>query len=150
MKKYIILFAAIISFTLLKSQTFLNIDIAKLNTALSNQKVTGYTFDNVSEFGGIIGSYKDANGTELAIAFDSLSKFKEPLKDKKNIVIQYKKDKTNLIFYENEYIVVLYIELPQFNVTMSLTAYSTTTKEALEKLYAEINPEVLLKSALVK
>ena len=149
MKKIIVLCFVMTFFSGLKAQTFIGIDLVKLNKALSEQKITGFTFDSVSAYNGIIGSYKSTGGDEMVIAFDSLKLFKEIPKEMKGKIITFKKNKTNLIFFENDYIMALYIELTDFKITMSLTS-SFTSREILEKVYSEINPEELLKKALVK
>lgn len=149
MKKLFLLSFLMFSVYFLGAQNYLGLDIGKLNTALKSKKVTGFTFDSVSDYNGIIGSYKDANGIELVIAFDSIKLFQNVLKEKKSQIKAFKNGKTELIYYENDYISALYIELTAFKVTMSLTSMSLP-KESLEKIYTEINPEELLKSALVK
>jgi hypothetical protein len=149
MKKIILLFAAVICFNLIEAQTFAGIDIVKLNKALSANKVNGYKFDSVTEYNGIIGSYKDINGDELVICFDSLKRFQQVAADKKGRITKFRNGKTDLLYFENDYVMTLYIELPAFNVTMSRTS-GFLTRAALEKIYQEINPEDLLKSALVK
>jgi hypothetical protein len=131
------------------SRVYMNFNMLKLNYVLARQKVTGLKFDSVSVYYGILGTYKDSAGGELVINFDSLSKFQEVLNANEHITILFNNGKTRLIYFENDYISVLYVELPAFNVTLALTTY-TTSKEFLEKIYKEINPEEILKPAAVK
>ena len=151
MRKVILSFSLILCFIAVNAQKYGKLDVAKLNKLLIEKKVTVYTFDSISEYNGLIGTYKNANGDELIISFDPPSRFQEVLKEKKEgtKITKFKKAKTNLIYFENEFISVIYIDLPDFEVTMSLTSGSVG-KEALEKLYGEINPEELFKAALVK
>jgi len=149
MKKYFLLLFLTITILTAKAQTYFNLDLVKLNKALAEQKISNFSFDSVTVYNGIIGSYKDASGNELIISFDSLSNFQKILKeDKKNITV-YKKDTTNFVFFENDVITALYIELTSYKVTMALTSY-LMSKESLEKIYMAINPEEILKTALIK
>ncbi|HBS85240.1 MAG: hypothetical protein A2W91_04745 [Bacteroidetes bacterium GWF2_38_335] len=147
MKKLFIILIIFVFTSIIKAQDFNNIDIKKLNIALSEQTINGFTFDSVSIYYGIIGSYKDADGNELVISFDSLSKFEEVKNEDPDFVTLYKNEKSNLIFFQNEYITALYIELPKFNVTMSLTS-GFMEKSQLETVYNQINPEDLLNKAV--
>jgi hypothetical protein len=151
MRKIILSLSLILCFIVVNAQKFGNLDVAKLNKALKEKKVNGYTFDSITEYYGLLGTYKDANGDDLIISIDLPSRFQEISKEKKEgtKITKFKKDKTNLMFLENEFIKVLYIDLPDYKVTMSLTSAFTGRAE-LEKLYKEINPEDLFKEAMIK
>lgn len=148
MKKIYLFLILTISIFPSNAQTYLNLDLARLNKELAEKKISNFSFDSVSVYNGIIGSFKNTNGEELIITFDSLSDFQSILKeDKKNLTI-YRKDSTNFVFFENDVITALYVELPKYKVTMTLTSY-LMSKESLEKFYTEINAEEILKSAQV-
>lgn len=151
MKKYVVLLALVISFSILKSQTCLNLNLKILNKAVSEKKMSGFTnVDSLTTwYGTIMGSYKDKSGSDLVFVFDSLNKYQKVLNLKEDITTPYEKYNKRLIYHENDYIKVLYVELPAYNVTLSLTS-SFTTKEILENFYTEFNPEELLKKAVVK
>jgi hypothetical protein len=151
MKKFILFFAVMFCFSFLKAQTYGKLDVSKLNKALKERKVSGYTFDSITEYYGLLGTYKDTNGDELIISFDPPSRFQEISKEKKKgtKITKFKKGKTNLIYFENEFINVIYIDLPDLQVTMSLTS-AFKGREVLEKLYTELNPEELFKEVISK
>jgi hypothetical protein len=150
MKKYVFLIVFTFFCLFIQAQSYFNLDIKKLNKAFSGQEIAGFKLaDTLSIYGGIIGSYKDANGNEMVISFDSLSRFKKMPSAEKSKTTPFTKGKTKMIFFESDYITALYAELPEYNLVLSLTSY-VMSRESLEKIYDEMKPEEKMKSALIK